>query len=83
MNNLNGMYRSRLMHTAKVKKKKNSSTFSVIKLYNKKENGVLVSLTLFFCLGCVEVPAIQTYAVANKVVFFIVCLVSPLVGIRE
>ena len=37
-----------------------------VKLYNKKENGVLVSLTVFFCLGCVELPAIQTDTFAEK-----------------
>ena len=37
-----------------------------VKLYNEKENGVLVSLTVFCCLGCAEIPAIQTETFAEK-----------------
>ena len=35
------------------------------KLYYRKENGILVSLTVFR-LGCVEVPAMQTGTFAEK-----------------
>ena len=53
------------------------------KLYYRKENGILVSLTVFR-LGCVEVPAMQTGTLAEKIrrvnyaveaVSFMACLV--------
>ena len=70
------------MQNAKVKKKKNSATFSVnlpsktrlvkgilfnlCQIVQQKRKRVLVSLTVFFCLDCVEVHAIQTETFAEK-----------------